>query len=153
MTDTKKKKKKGVFYSREFGPLFFKQTYQRRVRNRNVMTKFLDSLLAINSWARLWTPFHIFDLLWVLRRRNTAFYTAPSPGVRSCSYTTPTQWHHYHSHTTVIKGWLSVKRNSQEDSFIVWKLMQMLNNETQSDYQRIKPVQTSHKLWYSIQTS
>ncbi|EOA94509.1 hypothetical protein Anapl_08650 [Anas platyrhynchos] len=53
---------------REFNPLFFEQTYQRGVRNRNVMAKFLDSLLAINSWARLWTPFHILDLLWKVQQ-------------------------------------------------------------------------------------
>lgn len=60
---------------------------------------------------------------------------------------------HSHSHTTIIKGWLSVKGNVHKDSFIVWELMQMLNNETQSDYQKIRPVWPSRKLCYSIKTS
>ena len=89
------------FYSsREFGPLFLVQTYQRCVHNRNAMAKFLDSSLSINSWARLWTLFHILDLLSVLTKKNTAFYTAPSLGVKNCSYTTLTQSHHYHQRMT-----------------------------------------------------
>lgn len=157
-------KKPCDFYSRrEFGPLFLAQIYQRCVHNRNAMYV----ILLWQNFGILFYPWTVEQDLWLFiswylyiskkGEETQLFYTAPSPAVKKCSlYSTCTitplsSKHDFHP----WKSWWSwSQRKVHKDSFIVWELMQMLNmNETQSDYQKIKPVWWSHKLCYSIKNS